>query len=94
MGGGGTGSSVLSATLHARISDRVVAWHYCRHDDPQASEPSALLRSLAAMLCNRLPGYALAEVPAEAVTDPKELFAALIEAPTRGAALLRSLPVT
>ena len=83
MGGGGTGKSVLTAALHARIVQRVVAWHYCRHDDPQASAPGALLRSLAAMLCAQLPGYAdaLAAVPEETVTDPKELFVALFEEP-------------
>ena len=56
MGGGGTGKSVLTATLHQRVSEQVVAWHYCRHDEPQASAPAALLRSLATMLCHRLPG--------------------------------------
>ena len=85
MGGGGTGKSVLTAALHARIFNRVIAWHYCRHDDPQASAPAALLRSLAAMLCHRLPGYAgaLVEVPGETVADPKELFAALFEVPLK-----------
>ena len=83
MGGGGTGKSVLTAALHQRIFERVVAWHYCRHDNTQASSPTTLLRSLAAMLCHRLPGYAdaLGDVPAETVTDPKELFAALFEVP-------------
>ena len=85
MGGGGTGKSVLTAALHQRIFERVVAWHYCRHDNPQASAPNSLLRSLAAMLCHRLPGYAdaLGDVPAETVTDPKELFAAFFEAPLK-----------
>ena len=85
MGGGGTGKSVLTAALHQRNFKRVVAWHYCRHDNPQASAPSSLLRSLATMLCHRLPGYAdaLGAVPAETVTDPKELFAALFEAPLK-----------
>ena len=86
MGGGGTGKSVLTAELLHRVADRVVAWHFCRHDNPQQSAPSSLLRSLAAMLCYRLPGYAAAlgeAVPAETVTDPKELFAALFEAPLK-----------
>ena len=66
MGGGGVGKSVLTAELLHRTyrSNRVVAWHFCRHDNPQQSSPDALLRSLAAMLCARLPGYkeALGEV--------------------------------
>jgi ATP/maltotriose-dependent transcriptional regulator MalT len=87
MGGGGVGKSVLTAELLRRAygSNRVVAWHFCRHDNPQQSSPDALLRSLAAMLCARLPGYkeALGEVASELrkSTDPKELFAALFAAP-------------
>ena len=87
MGGGGVGKSVLTAELLRRAygSNRVVAWHFCRHDNPQQSSPDALLRSLAAMLCARLPGYkeALGEASAELrkAADPKELFAALFTAP-------------
>jgi ATP/maltotriose-dependent transcriptional regulator MalT len=85
MGGGGVGKSVLTAELLHRAFERVVAWHFCRHDNPQQSSPAALLRSLAAMLCARLLGYkeALGEVSAELLTstDPKELFAALFTAP-------------
>ena len=87
MGGGGVGKSVLTAELLRRAygSNRVVAWHFCRHDNPQQSSPDALLRSLAAMLCARLPGYkeALGEVASELrkSADPKELFAALFAAP-------------
>ena len=87
MGGGGVGKSVLTAELLHRTfrSNRVVAWHFCRHDNPQQSSPDALLRSLAAMLCARLPGYkeALGEVALELLkaTDPKELFAALFTSP-------------
>ena len=87
MGGGGVGKSVLTAELLRRAygSNRVVAWHFCRHDNPQQSSPDALLRSLAAMLCARLPGYkeALGEVALELLkaTDPKELFAALFTSP-------------
>ena len=83
MGGGGTGKSVLTAALLERLFGRVAAWHFCRHDNPQASAPAALLRSLAAMLCHRLPGYAeaLGDAPAETVTDPKELFEALFATP-------------
>ena len=87
MGGGGVGKSVLTAELLHRAyrSNRVVAWHFCRHDNPQQSSPDALLRSLAAMLCARLPGYeeALGEASVELLeaTDTKELFAALFTAP-------------
>ena len=62
---------------------RVALLH--RHDNPQQSSPDALLRSLAAMLCARLPGYkeALGEVALELLkaTDPKELFVALFTSP-------------
>ena len=87
MGGGGVGKSVLTAELLRRAygSNRVIAWHFCRHDNPQQSSPDALLRSLAAMLCARLPGYkeALGEVSAELLksTDPKELFEVLFTVP-------------
>ena len=85
LGSGGTGKSVLTAVLMSRVSERVVAWHFCRHDDKEKSAPAALLRSLAAMLCHRLPGYdaALGEVSAALLssTDPKELFEALFEKP-------------
>eukprot|EP00966_Prymnesium_polylepis_P272215 6289173-Prymnesium_polylepis.1 len=59
MGGGGTGKSVLTAALLNRVLrlGRVVAWHFCRHDNVQQSAPASLLRSLAAMLAHRLPGY-------------------------------------
>ena len=85
MGGGGVGKSVLTAELLRRAFPRVVAWHFCRHDNPQQSSPAALLRSLAAMLWERLPGYrdALGEVSSELLTstDPAELFATLFKAP-------------
>ena len=89
MGGGGVGKSVLTAELLRRAFDRgrVVAWHFCRHDNPQQSMSTELLRSLAAMLCSRLPGYkeALGTVSAELLTlaDPKELFEALFTAPLK-----------
>ena len=86
IGGGGVGKSVLTAELLRRALnlDRVVAWHFCRHDNPQQSSSAALLRSLAAMLCSKLPGYkeALGTVSAELLTstDPKDLFTALFTA--------------
>ena len=60
MGGGGTGKTVVSAELLERFKGRVVAFHFCRHDNPAASEPGPLVRSLAAMLCKNVPGYAAA----------------------------------
>ena len=53
MGGGGTGKSVLTVALLDRVFRSVVAWHFCRHDNPQQSSPASLLRSLAAMLAHR-----------------------------------------
>jgi hypothetical protein len=85
MGGGGTGKSVLTAELLDRVIHRAVAWHFCRHDNPAQSAPGSLLRSLAAMLAHRLPGYKekleATGVPGEAVDDPAELFKALFETP-------------
>jgi hypothetical protein len=85
MGGGGTGKSVLTAELLDRVINRTVAWHFCRHDNPAQSAPGPLLRSLAAMLAHRLPGYKekleASGVPGEAMDDPAELFKALFETP-------------
>jgi hypothetical protein len=87
MGGGGTGKSVLSAELLGRLLGhrRIAAWHFCRHDNKEQSTPASLLRSLCAMLCHTLDGFeaALDEVPDATVTDPKELFRKLLEAPLR-----------
>ena len=57
MGGGGTGKMVRTAELLDRVIHRAVAWHFCRHDNPTQSAPGSLLRSLAAILAHRLPGY-------------------------------------
>ena len=85
MGGGGTGKTVRTAELLDRVIHRAVAWHFCRHDNPAQSAPGSLLRSLAAMLAHRLPGYKekleATGVPGEAVDDPAELFTALFETP-------------
>ena len=87
MGGGGTGKTVLTAELLRRLlaCDRVAAWHFCRHDNKAQSTPASLIRSLSAMLCHTLDGFATAidEVPDATVTDPKQLFRALLEAPLR-----------
>ena len=58
MGGAGTGKSVVSAKLLELMGEQVVAFHFCRHDNPAASSPVALLSSLAAQLCACLPGFA------------------------------------
>ena len=85
MGGGGAGKTVRTAELLDRVIHRTVAWHFCRHDNPAQSAPGSLLRSLAAMLAHRLPGYKekleATGVPGEAVDDPAELFKALFETP-------------
>ena len=52
-GGGGTGKSMLRSELLDRVIKHTVAWH----DIPAQSAPGSLLRSLAAMLAHRLPGY-------------------------------------
>ena len=80
---------MLTAELLYREFERVVAWHFCRHDNAEQSKPCALLRSLACMLGARLPGYAAAlgddDVPAAILesTDPKEVFDALFAEPLR-----------
>ena len=66
MGSGGTGKSVLSAALHDRVFTRVVAWHYCRHDDPRASAPSVLLKRCAFAARARTPS------PPTAARPPRE----------------------
>ncbi|KOO23986.1 tpr repeat-containing protein [Chrysochromulina tobinii] len=85
MGGGGAGKTVRTAELLDRVIHRAVAWHFCRHDNPTQSAPGSLLRSRAAMLAHRLPGYKekleATGVPGEAVDDPSELFTVLFETP-------------
>jgi len=59
MGGGGTGKSVAFSVLLDRQRRRgaAIAWHLCRHDDAAASKPATIIRSLAAMLCETVPGF-------------------------------------
>ena len=90
MGGGGTGKSVLSAVLLDRMSDRLAACHFCRHDNAEQSAPISLLRSLAAMLCATLPGFRAALHTREAEidkalvsTDLKLVFETLLSGPLR-----------
>ena len=60
-GDGGTGKSVVSAVLLERLKEDAVAWHFCRHDNLSQSEPADVLRSMSAMMCARLPGFAAAK---------------------------------
>ena len=60
-GDGGTGKSVVSAVLLERLKEDAVAWHFCRHDNLSQSEPADVLRSMSAMMCARLPGFAEAK---------------------------------
>ena len=59
VGGGGTGKSVLGAELlrRAAASGRAAAWHFCRHTEKSKSEPVALLKSVATMLCHTIDGF-------------------------------------
>ena len=90
LAGPGEGKTAIVARLVAMQRDQVLAVHLCRHDDAEQSKPCALLRSLAAMLCTRLPGFAaaLGDVPAamRESTDPKEVFDALLATPLSGLA--------
>jgi hypothetical protein len=43
--------------LRSELLDRVIKHTVAWHDIPAQSAPGALLRSLAAMLAHRLPGY-------------------------------------
>ena len=40
-----------------RIGARAAAWHFCLHHSPSQSEPVAMVRSIAAQLRERLPGF-------------------------------------
>ena len=86
-----TGKSVLSAELLRRNTAgwRAAAWHFCRHDDAAKSEPCALMRSLAGMLCTTVAGYEASLIhvtnldEAFASTDPKVVFQALFVEPLK-----------
>ena len=58
-GAAGTGKSVALSLLLRRCAEsrRCVAWHFCHHADPASSAPPTLVRSLAAMLCQRVAGF-------------------------------------
>ena len=72
-GVGGTGKSVISAMISGQNNnpadhsilpvvkalrqDATVAWHFCRHDDPDGSQPVTILKSLHQQLLNRLDGF-------------------------------------
>ena len=63
--------------------------HFCRHTNAADSEPTKLLRSLAAMLCARLPGFLAALRQADegvlrsaaGSADVEEVFRELLGAP-------------
>ena len=81
----------MSAELLRRLLEqgRIAAWHFCRHDDKDKSAPVALLRSLSAMLCHTLDGFAAALEGSEglasalASAEAKEVFETLIAAPLK-----------
>ena len=86
------GKSVLSAELLRRNTAdgwRAAAWHFCSHDDAAKSEPCALLRSLAGMLCTTVAGYEASLIhvinldEAFASTDPKVVFEAFLVQPLK-----------
>jgi hypothetical protein len=58
MGGAGTGKTVVSALLLDRLGNScIAAHHFCQHTEPAASQPRAILLSLAAQLCRNLGGF-------------------------------------
>ena len=73
---------MVSAKLLELLGEQVVAFHFCRHDNPAASSPIALLSSLAAQLCSCLPGFRLGNVE-EALQSGQvgKVFEQLIEKP-------------
>ena len=90
-GDGGTGKSVVSAVLLERLKEDAVAWHFCRHDNLSQSEPADVLRSMSAMMCARLPGFAEAKAKqpqeklnlAESSMDLDDIFEPLLAEPLK-----------
>ncbi len=88
-GDGGTGKSVFTAVLLEKLKDDAAAWHFCRHDDLSQSEPADVLRSMSAMMCARLPGFAEAKAAQDAAAlqlsessmDLDEVFEPLLGVP-------------
>jgi len=42
MGDAGMGKSVVAVKVMDRVGERVIGWHFCRHDDPASSHPSTV----------------------------------------------------
>ena len=53
----GIGKSAIAAWLAHAHSSRVVAAHFCQHDQPDRSEPGQVIRSIAFQIAVRLPDY-------------------------------------
>lgn len=89
VGEPGIGKSAIAAALvHRNIEGQVLAYHCCRTDTPETLAPASFVRSLAGMLCARLPEYAKALECASVInslrradTDPESAFEAAVLAP-------------
>jgi WD40 repeat protein/serine/threonine protein kinase len=89
VGEPGIGKSAIAAALvHRNIEGQVLAYHCCRTDTPETLAPASFVRSLAGMLCARLPEYAKALECASVInslrradTDPESAFEAALLAP-------------
>ena len=80
MGAGGVGKSVLTAEFLRRHRASVAAWHFCRHDNKEQSQPCNLLHSLSAMLCANVDGYSISSDATHA-TDVDAVFEWCFEKP-------------
>ena len=57
MAGAGVGKTGILSKLARDRLDIVVAYHFCRHDDPRRSDPIRMLCSLAYQLASSFPTY-------------------------------------
>jgi len=70
-----------------RLGNDAVAWHFFRHDNPSEHGPCDILRSLCAMLCDKLPGFRaqvdkqLQDSNVISLTDADEVFETLFSVP-------------
>ncbi|SDI81058.1 toll/interleukin-1 receptor domain-containing protein, partial [Propionivibrio dicarboxylicus] len=55
--GPGFGKSAISAWLAHTNKIQVIAAHFCRYDQPNWSEPGAVIRNIAFQMATRLPDY-------------------------------------
>ena len=98
VGEPGIGKSAIAAALvHRNIEGQVLAYHCCRTDTPETLAPASFVRSLAGMLCARLPEYAKALECASVInslrradTDPESAFEAAVLAPLHKIKLLQT----